>query len=44
MGASFLVCHGAWSAGWAWKKMHPLVLTAPEALMALLEKIVAEGV
>jgi pimeloyl-ACP methyl ester carboxylesterase len=21
----FLVCHGAWSAGWAWKKMHRLV-------------------
>jgi pimeloyl-ACP methyl ester carboxylesterase len=21
----FLVCHGAWSAGWAWKKMHPLM-------------------
>ena len=25
MAATFLVCHGAWSAGWAWKKMHPLV-------------------
>jgi pimeloyl-ACP methyl ester carboxylesterase len=25
MGATFLVCHGAWSAGWAWKKMHPLI-------------------
>jgi pimeloyl-ACP methyl ester carboxylesterase len=25
MGATFLVCHGAWSAGWAWKKMHPLM-------------------
>jgi pimeloyl-ACP methyl ester carboxylesterase len=23
--ATFLVAHGAWSAGWAWKKMHPLV-------------------
>ena len=23
--ASFLVAHGAWSAGWAWKKMHPLL-------------------
>ncbi len=22
---TFLVCHGAWSAGWAWKKMHPLM-------------------
>src|SRR5258708_8540236 len=28
MGASFLVCHGAWSAGWAWKKMHPLMAAA----------------
>src|SRR5258708_39408013 len=25
MGSTFLVCHGAWSAGWAWKKMHPLM-------------------
>ena len=23
--ATFVVCHGAWSAGWAWKKMHPLM-------------------
>ncbi|MGQ0511366.1 MAG: alpha/beta fold hydrolase [Betaproteobacteria bacterium] len=23
--ATFLVCHGAWSAGWAWKKMRPLL-------------------
>jgi len=23
--ATFLVAHGAWSAGWAWKKMHPLL-------------------
>jgi len=23
--ATFLVVHGAWSAGWAWKKMHPLL-------------------
>jgi len=22
---TFLVAHGAWSAGWAWKKMHPLM-------------------
>src|SRR6187551_2600559 len=22
---TFLVCHGAWSSGWAWKKMHPLM-------------------
>jgi len=25
---TFLVCHGAWSAGWAWKKMHPLMVAA----------------
>jgi hypothetical protein len=25
VGATFLVCHGAWSAGRAWKKMHPLM-------------------
>jgi pimeloyl-ACP methyl ester carboxylesterase len=23
--ATFLVCHGAWSAGWVWKKMRPLM-------------------
>ena len=23
--APFVVAHGAWSAGWAWKKMHPLM-------------------
>ena len=23
--ATFIVAHGAWSAGWAWKKMHPLL-------------------
>jgi pimeloyl-ACP methyl ester carboxylesterase len=23
--ATFLVAHGAWSAGWSWKKMHPLM-------------------
>jgi pimeloyl-ACP methyl ester carboxylesterase len=25
---TFLICHGAWSAGWAWKKMHPLMQAA----------------
>jgi pimeloyl-ACP methyl ester carboxylesterase len=25
---TFLVAHGAWSAGWAWKKMHPLMSAA----------------
>jgi pimeloyl-ACP methyl ester carboxylesterase len=33
MGASFLVCHGAWSAGWAWKKMHPLMNAAGHRLV-----------
>ena len=23
--ATFVVAHGAWSAGWAWKKMRPLL-------------------
>jgi pimeloyl-ACP methyl ester carboxylesterase len=23
--ATFVVAHGAWSAGWGWKKMHPLM-------------------
>jgi pimeloyl-ACP methyl ester carboxylesterase len=22
---TFVVCHGAWSAGWSWKKMHPIM-------------------
>ena len=26
--ATILVCHGAWSAGWAWKKMRPLLRAA----------------
>src|SRR5580704_8384410 len=33
MGRIFLVCHGAWSAGWAWKKMHPLMLAAGHRLV-----------
>jgi hypothetical protein len=33
MGTSFLVCHGAWSAGWAWKKMHPLMSAAGHRLV-----------
>src|SRR3977135_2927010 len=33
MGATFLVCHGAWSAGWAWKKMHPLMATRGHRLV-----------
>ena len=33
MGATFLVCHGAWSAGWAWKKLHPLMSAAGHRLV-----------
>jgi pimeloyl-ACP methyl ester carboxylesterase len=33
MAAIFLVCHGAWSAGWAWKKMHPLMAAAGHRLV-----------
>jgi len=31
--ATFLVCHGAWSAGWAWKKVHPLLRAAGHTLI-----------
>src|SRR5215475_6539467 len=31
-GATFLVAHGAWSAGWAWKKIHPLMSAAGHRL------------
>ena len=30
---TFLVCHGAWSAGWAWKKMHPLMAASGHRLV-----------
>ena len=30
---TFLVCHGAWSSGWAWKKMHPLMQAAGHRLV-----------
>jgi pimeloyl-ACP methyl ester carboxylesterase len=30
--ATFLVAHGAWSAGWAWIKMHPLMSAAGHRL------------
>ncbi|TDH61681.1 alpha/beta hydrolase [Dankookia rubra] len=26
--ATYLICHGAWSAGWAWKKLRPLLRAA----------------
>jgi pimeloyl-ACP methyl ester carboxylesterase len=30
---TFLVAHGAWQAGWAWKKMHPLMNAAGHCLI-----------
>lgn len=32
-GTTFLVAHGAWSAGWSWKKMHPLMAAAGHRLI-----------
>ncbi len=31
--ATFVVAHGAWSAGWGWKKMHPLMLARGHRLI-----------
>ena len=31
---TFLLCHGAWSGGWAWKKMRPLMAQAGHRLVA----------
>lgn len=31
--ATFLVAHGAWTAGWSWKKMHPLMRAAGQRLL-----------
>jgi pimeloyl-ACP methyl ester carboxylesterase len=33
-GRTFLVAHGAWSAGWAWTKMHPLMQASGHRLIA----------
>jgi pimeloyl-ACP methyl ester carboxylesterase len=30
---TFLVAHGAWSAGWSWKRMHPLMQAAGHRLI-----------
>ncbi|WP_371449306.1 alpha/beta fold hydrolase [Bradyrhizobium sp.] len=30
---TFLVCTGAWSAGWSWKKMHPLMAASGHRLV-----------
>jgi pimeloyl-ACP methyl ester carboxylesterase len=32
--ATFVVAHGAWSAGWGWKKMHPLMSARGHRLIA----------
>lgn len=32
-GRTFLVAHGAWSAGWSWKKMHPLMQASGHRLL-----------
>jgi pimeloyl-ACP methyl ester carboxylesterase len=32
-GKTFLVAHGAWSGGWAWKRMHPLMTAAGHRLL-----------
>jgi hypothetical protein len=32
-GTTFLVAHGAWSAGWAWRKMHSLMSAAGHRLL-----------
>lgn len=31
-GKTFVVAHGAWSSGWAWKKMHPLLTASGHRL------------
>lgn len=30
---TFVVAHGAWSSGWAWKKMHPLMIARGHRLI-----------
>jgi pimeloyl-ACP methyl ester carboxylesterase len=30
--ATFLICHGAWSGGWSWKKVRPLLRAAGHAV------------
>jgi pimeloyl-ACP methyl ester carboxylesterase len=42
MGSTFLVCHGAWSAGWAWKKVHPLMAAAGHRLVTPTQTGVGE--
>jgi pimeloyl-ACP methyl ester carboxylesterase len=30
---TFVICHGGWSAGWAWKKMRPLLHKPPASIL-----------
>lgn len=30
---TFLLCHGAWGGGFAWRKMHPLMQAAGHRLL-----------
>jgi hypothetical protein len=31
---TFVIAHGAWSAGWAWKKMHALLGVSGDRLFS----------
>ena len=42
--AEFLVAHGAWSAGWAWKKMHPLMREVGHDLLVQVTEVAVTGV
>src|SRR3984893_2532727 len=41
--ATFLVAHGAWSAGWAWKKMRPLMASRGHQLFTPCYTGLGEG-
>ena len=41
-GKTFLVCTGAWSAGWSWKK-HPLMAAAGHRLPLRPTPVLAKG-
>ena len=40
---TFLIAHGAWSAGWSWKKMHPLMYAAGYRLITPTYTGLGEG-
>lgn len=40
--ATFLVAHGSWAAGWAWKKMRPLMVAAGHELFTPTQTGVGE--